>query len=110
MTQELAGKTLGATARSLKLWKRHDEADESLEIKIKRWRKSEKSWVGKIIIIKSLKKRHFFTLKLAKKLTVAGHPVSCWTVHKYLKKIIACISFHMKRNLQTFSFSCLDFF
>ena len=104
MTQELAGKTLGATARSLKLWKRHDEADESLEIKIKRWRKSEKSWVGKIIIIKSLKKRHFFTLKLAKKLTVAGHPVSCWTVHKYLKKSLHAFPFKSRETSKLFFF------
>lgn len=103
-----AGKSAHEVARIFKVhkrtifkWMAKKRQHGSLKNKVGRGLKSKISRVTKIVIAKSLGKRHFSTRKLASKLTRSGHSVSHTTVHNYLRKKSRRPCLQTQKNPQT---------
>ena len=90
-------KALGVPTRTLRNWRRRNEAGDSLENKPGRGRKEKITRVPKIVISKSLNKRGQSTRKLARRLTRNGYPMSHATVHEHLKKSMQVQPFKPRR-------------
>ena len=65
-----------------------DRKGETLENHKGRGRKTAMSRVTKIVVAKSVLKRHQSTRKLARKLSGKQHPASKSTVHRYLRQCL----------------------
>lgn len=88
MTQGQVAEELGVGVRTIKRWMARDRQGEALENRKGRGRKTSISRVAKIVLAKSVLKRHQSTRKLARKLTGKHHPVSKSTVQRYLKQCL----------------------
>ena len=77
-------KALGKTTRTISNWWRRHKSGLSLEDKPRSGRPSSLKRVAKIIISKSVGKRHKSTRKLARRITNKGCPTSKTAIHRYL--------------------------
>ena len=88
MTQVQVAKELKIESRTLKRWIARNRKGETLENHKGRGRKTSMSRVTKIVVAKSVLKRHQSTRKLARKLSGKQHPASKSTVHRYLRQCL----------------------
>ena len=84
MTQRRVSEILGVNIRTIRRWLTR-KAGNSLENKPGRGRKSKIAKIAKIVISKSILKKHQSTRRLAKRLRSKGFSVSHVTVHSYLR-------------------------
>ena len=95
-TQVHVAKTLRVAVRIVRNWKNRHEAGEMLKNRPGRGRKKSISCIAKIFISKSLEKRRHSTRSLARRLTVAGHPISHTSVHMYLRSSLVARPFKLR--------------
>ena len=92
-TQKKVARQLGKTLKTVNNWWRRSKRGKSLDDKPRSGRLSSITRVAKIIISKSVGKRHQSTRKLAKRLTALGHQTSKTAVHRYLKENLGLKSY-----------------
>ena len=85
-TQKNVALSLGKDVSTIQRWWYKHKAHKSLQHRRGAGRPKKLSRVSKIVIAKSLGKRHKSTRSMAKKLTNMGNAVSKDTVHRYLTK------------------------
>ena len=88
MPQVEVAKELKIEPRTLRRWMALDRKGVTLENRRGRGRKTAMSRVAKIVVAKSVVKRHQSTRKLARKLGAKQHPVSKSAVHRYLRQCL----------------------
>ena len=93
VTQKQVSQALGKTTRTISNWWRRNKLDQSLSDKPRSGRPLSLTRTAKIVISKSVGKRHQSTRKLAKRLTVRGHPTSKSAVHRYLRENLGLKSY-----------------
>ena len=86
--QVQVAKELRIEPRTLRRWMALDRKGEALENRGGRGRKTAMSRVAKIVVAKSVMKRHQSTRKLARKLSAKNHPASKSAVHRYLRQCL----------------------
>ncbi|XP_043229039.1 uncharacterized protein LOC122385098 [Amphibalanus amphitrite] len=86
--QVQVAKELRIEPRTLRRWMALDRKGEALENRAGRGRKTAMSRVAKIVVAKSVTKRHQSTRKLARKLSAKNHPASKSAVHRYLRQCL----------------------
>ena len=98
MTQRCASEKLGVNICTIRQWLARHKTGGSLENKHGRGRKSKLTKVAKIVIAKSISKKHQSTRKLAKRLRSKGFAVSHTTVRNYLRGTLKVIPFKPQKQ------------
>ena len=89
ITQKYVARRLWKTIKTVNNWWRRNKRGESLIDKPRSGRPSSLTRVAKIVISKSVGKRHQSTRKLTKRLTIRGHMSSKTVVHRNLSESLA---------------------
>ena len=98
MTQRCASEKLGVNICTIRQWLARHKTGGSLENKHGRGRKSKLTKVAKIVIAKSISKKHQSTRKLAKRLRSKGFAVSHTTVRNYFRGTLKVIPFKPQKQ------------
>ncbi|KAI6661477.1 hypothetical protein LOD99_13350 [Oopsacas minuta] len=98
MTQIRVSQSLGVNIRTIRRWLSRNKSGRSLENKPGRGCKSTITKIAKIVIAKSICKRHQSTRRLAKRLHSKGCPVSHVTVHTYLRSTLSVKPFKPQKQ------------
>ena len=98
ITQKDVARRLGKTIKTVNNWWRRNKCGESLVDKPRSGRPSSLTRVAKIVISKSVGKRHQSTRKLARRLTARGHKTSKTAIHRYLREKLGLKSYKRPRN------------
>ena len=98
ITQKNVARDLRKSIKTVNNSWRRNKRGESLDDKPRSGRPSSLTRVAKIVIAKSVGKRHQSIRKLAKRLTASGHQTSKTAVHRYLRENLGLKSYKRPRK------------
>ncbi|XP_037071377.1 uncharacterized protein LOC119092522 [Pollicipes pollicipes] len=96
MTQLQVTRGLGVNEATVRCWLARDRSGDTLENRTSRGQKSALSRVAKMVIAKSVFKRHHSTRTLARKLAAEEHTIYKSAVHRYLNTSLQLKSFKLR--------------
>ena len=109
LTQKEVASRIGKDIRTIKRWWKRFTSNQSLDHKPGACRPSLLNPVAKMIIGKSLGKRHQSTRILSAKLKSKGYSISKSTVHSYLSKSLGVkeIAWSISKEIRKYHIVCL---